>query len=127
VCALSSWNKAMLVWVPGPCNKAVDALAREGSSSPFLGPKPAIIISPCVGTLDRKQCRLVTGLVTDHCTFRWHLHIMGLLESTKCRKCGQEESKQYKLLTVRYREPNCHAIIVCQQHNQIYKTLIYRL
>jgi hypothetical protein len=28
--------------------------------------------------LDRKQWRLVIGLLTGHCTLRWHLHIMGL-------------------------------------------------
>jgi hypothetical protein len=55
---LSSWNKVMLLSVPsvpGHCgiqgNEDADALAREGSSRPFLGPKPEISISPCVSRL----------------------------------------------------------------------------
>jgi hypothetical protein len=34
----------------------------------------------------RKQCRLVTGLLTAHCTLRWQLHVMGLLDNAICRK-----------------------------------------
>jgi hypothetical protein len=41
--------------------------------------------------MDRKHCGLVTGLLTDDCTLRWHLHIMDLWERAKCRKCGQKE------------------------------------
>jgi hypothetical protein len=33
----------------------VDALARDGSSSPFLGTRPAISVSPCVGRLKVKE------------------------------------------------------------------------
>jgi hypothetical protein len=113
----------MLLWVPGHCgnqgNKNAGILAREGSSSPFLDPKLAISVSPCVGrlkvkdwlkerhsehwaatpgmrqsvlfigrpsdelsrdllALDKKQCRLITGVSTGHYTLRQYLHIMGL-------------------------------------------------
>jgi hypothetical protein len=37
---------------------------------------------------NRNQCMLITGLLTGLCTQRWHLNIMGLLESALCRKCG---------------------------------------
>jgi ribonuclease HI len=44
----------MLLWVPGHCdiqgNEDADALAREGSKSPFLSLDTAISFSPCVGT-----------------------------------------------------------------------------
>jgi hypothetical protein len=36
-------------------NKDVDASTREGSSSPFLGHKPAIWVSPYVGRLKVKE------------------------------------------------------------------------
>jgi hypothetical protein len=29
----------------------------------------------CVLGLDNKHCRLVTGLLIDHCTLRWHLRL----------------------------------------------------
>jgi hypothetical protein len=41
---------------------------------------------------DRRQCRLVTGPLTDNCTLRRHVDVLGLSENTTCRKCGQEES-----------------------------------
>jgi hypothetical protein len=114
LCALSSWNKVTLLWVPGHCgilgNEEAHALDTQGSSSPFLSPEPAISTSPCVGkhkvkdwlkerhskhcaatpsmrksklftgmpsdkpsrdlmALDRKQCKLVTGLETSHFTY----------------------------------------------------------
>jgi hypothetical protein len=143
LCVLSSWNKVVLLSVPGHCgiqgNEEADALAREGSSSPFLGPEAAILILPCVGRLkvkewlkethskqwatvpsmrqlklfigkpsnklsrdlmamDKKHCKLVTGLLTGHCTLRQCLHVMGFSESTNCRKCGREEESSYHIL-----------------------------
>jgi hypothetical protein len=38
-----------------------------------------------------KQCRLVTGMSTGHCTLIQHIHVTGLRESAVCRKCEQEE------------------------------------
>jgi hypothetical protein len=111
---LRSFSSLLLLssfYIPGYCrtqdSEEEDALAREGSSSPFLGPEPAISISSCVSrlkvkewlkerhpehwaaalgmmqskhfirrpsdkpsrdllALDRKQCRLLTGLLTGH-------------------------------------------------------------
>jgi len=33
----------------------------------------------------------VTGLLTGHNTLRRHLHLLGLLDSPLCRRCGAEE------------------------------------
>jgi hypothetical protein len=48
LCTLPCWNKVTLLWVPGHCeiqgNEDADALAREGSSSPFLSLEPAISV-----------------------------------------------------------------------------------
>jgi hypothetical protein len=56
LCALSSWIKVFffgsLVSVD---NEDVGALGREGSRSSFLGPEPAISISPCVDRLKVKK------------------------------------------------------------------------
>jgi hypothetical protein len=55
LCDLSSWNTTNILSVPSYCaiqgGKDLDALATEGSSSPFLGPEPAISISPCADKL----------------------------------------------------------------------------
>jgi hypothetical protein len=54
LCALSSWNKVILFWVPSYCgiqgNNKVGALPGKGSSSPFLSPEPPISILPHVST-----------------------------------------------------------------------------
>jgi hypothetical protein len=49
-----------------------------------LGPSDKL--SRDILALDREQCRLVTGLL------RPYLHVMGLSESAKCRKCGWEKN-----------------------------------
>ncbi|KAL1446432.1 hypothetical protein WDU94_012296 [Cyamophila willieti] len=42
--------------------------------------------------LNRKQIRLVTGLITGHCGLRKHLHTMGIFRETPvCSLCGEEE------------------------------------
>jgi hypothetical protein len=59
ICALSNRNKVILLCVPGhrriQGNEDADTLAREVLSSSFLGPEPAISISPCVGRLKIEQ------------------------------------------------------------------------
>jgi hypothetical protein len=49
------------------------------------------IVSRYLHTLDRKQCMLVTGLLTGHCTLWQYLHSTGLSESAMCRKSGKEK------------------------------------
>jgi hypothetical protein len=67
----------------------------------FVG-KPFDKLSRDRRALGRKQCRLATGLLNGHCTLRQYLHIMGLLDSAKCRKCGQEESTIYSVNAQRW-------------------------
>jgi hypothetical protein len=56
-----------------------------------------LISGPCLGTrnrllsFNRNQIRVVTGLLTGHNTLRRHLHLMGVLDSPLCRKCGTKE------------------------------------
>jgi hypothetical protein len=51
-------------------------------------------LGPCWGTKVRLlsfngiQSRVVTRLLTGHNTLRRHLHLMGLMYSPLCRKCG---------------------------------------
>jgi hypothetical protein len=63
----------------------------------FIG-RPSCKLSRDLMALDRKQHRLVTGFLTGHCTLRQHLHIMDLLESTRCKKYKQEEEFSYHIL-----------------------------
>jgi hypothetical protein len=44
-----------------------------------------------------RQCWLVTGLLTGHCTLRQHLHIMRLTDNPICRKCRQDEESSYHI------------------------------
>lgn len=42
--------------------------------------------------LNRNQIRLITGLITGHCSLRKHLHTMGILqEEPRCRLCDEAE------------------------------------
>jgi hypothetical protein len=56
--------------------------ARELISGPSVGAKAKFL------SFNRTQSRAVTGLLTGHNTLRRHLHLLGLLDSTLCRRCG---------------------------------------
>jgi hypothetical protein len=49
-------------------------------------------------SFNRTQSRVVIGLLTEHHTFRRHLHIMGLSDNPICRKCGTEEETSVHIL-----------------------------
>ena len=49
-------------------------------------------------TFNRTQSRAVTGLLTGHNTLRRHLHLLGLLDSPLCRKCGVGEETPAHIL-----------------------------
>jgi hypothetical protein len=59
--------------------------ARELISGPGLGAKARFL------SFNRTQSRAVTGLLTGHNTLRRYLHLIGLVDSLLCRRCGAEE------------------------------------
>jgi hypothetical protein len=59
--------------------------AREFISGPSLAAKAKLL------SFNRTQNRVVTGLVTEPNTVRRHLHLLGLLDSPFCRRCGVKE------------------------------------
>jgi hypothetical protein len=68
------------------------AMARELISGPCLGTKSRLL------SFNRMQSRVVTGLLTGHNTLRRHLHLMGLIDSPLCRKCGAEDETSAHIL-----------------------------
>ena len=49
-------------------------------------------------SFNRTQSRAVIGLLTRHNTLRRHLHILGLVDSPLCRKCGGMEETSAHIL-----------------------------
>ena len=66
--------------------------ARELISGPSLGVKAKLL------SFDRKQSRVVNGLLTGHNTLRRHLHLLGLLDTPLCRGCGVKEETSAHIL-----------------------------
>jgi len=48
--------------------------------------------------VNRTQCRAVTGLLTGHNTLSRYLHILGLLDSPLCGRCGINEETSAHIL-----------------------------
>jgi len=65
---------------------------REFISGPSLAPRAKFF------TFNRIQSRAVTGLLTGHNTLRRHLHLLGLLDSPLCRKCGVRQETSAHIL-----------------------------
>jgi len=63
-----------------------------------------LIWRPCLGakakflSFNRTQSRAVTGPLNGHNTLRRHLHLLGLLDSTLCKRCGDEEETSAHIL-----------------------------
>jgi hypothetical protein len=83
-------EKQHLEWWGGLCS--TQRQARELISGPNLA------IGARLLSFNRTHSRVVTGLLTGHNTFRRHLRIMGLRDSTICRKCGTEEESSVHIL-----------------------------
>jgi hypothetical protein len=66
--------------------------ARELIPGPSLGAKAKF------SSYNRTQSRTVTGLLTGHNTLRRHLHLLGLLDSHLCRRCGVREETAAHIL-----------------------------
>ena len=50
-------------------------------------------------SFNRIQSRAVVGFLTGHNTLRRHLHILGLIDSPLCRKCGGAEETSAHILS----------------------------
>jgi hypothetical protein len=63
-----------------------------------------LISGPCLGAKDRfmfcnrTKYRAVTDLLTGQNTLRRHLHLLGLLDSPLCTRCGAEEETSLHIL-----------------------------
>jgi hypothetical protein len=66
--------------------------AQELISGPNTAARTALM------SFNWAQSRVVIGLLTGHNTLRRHLHIMGLLDSPLCRKCGTGEETSAHVL-----------------------------
>ena len=66
--------------------------ARELISGPCLGAKARFL------PFNRTKSRAVTGLLTGHNTLRRRLHVLGLLDSPLCRRCGAEDETSARIL-----------------------------
>jgi hypothetical protein len=66
--------------------------AQEFISGPSLGTRAKFL------TFNRIQSWAVTGLITGHNTLRRHLHLLELLDSPLCRKCGVREETSAHIL-----------------------------
>jgi hypothetical protein len=65
---------------------------RELISGPCLGAKARFL------SFNRTQSRAVTGLLTGHNTLRRHFHLLGLLDSPLCGRCGVKEETSAHIL-----------------------------
>ena len=63
-----------------------------------------LILGPCLGatatflSFNRKQSRVVTGLLTGHNTLRRHLHLMELSDSPLCKRCEAQDETSAHIL-----------------------------
>lgn len=48
--------------------------------------------------LNKSDIKLITGMLTGHCSLRYHLHKLGLAEDNICRHCNEEEEKTEHVL-----------------------------
>jgi hypothetical protein len=59
---------------------------------------PNTVARTALMSFNRAQSRVVIGLLTGHNTLRRHFHIMGLVDSPLCRKCGAGEETSAHVL-----------------------------
>ncbi|KAJ8983675.1 hypothetical protein NQ317_003463 [Molorchus minor] len=108
---LTSRNKVILTWVPGHSgvrgNEEADRLAREGSAMHPIGPELILGVPYSMGvsamkellSMNRRDIRMLTGLLTGHCHLSRHLQLIGIAEDPECRWCLKDEETSSHLLT----------------------------
>jgi hypothetical protein len=74
-------NQHLVLWC-GPCS--THRQSQELISGPYLATRARLL------SFNRKQSRVVIGLLTEHNTLRRHLYVMGLSNNPTFRKCGTE-------------------------------------
>jgi len=77
-----------ILWGPGDTQRQ----AQELILGPCLCAKTRFL------SFDRTQSRAVTGLLTGHNTLRRHHYLMGLSDSTLCRRCAAEDETSAHIL-----------------------------
>jgi hypothetical protein len=82
-------NQHLALW-QGPCS--TQRQARELISGPNLATGAQLL------SFNRTQTRAVIGLLTGHNILRRHLHVMGLINDSACRKCVIEEETSVHIL-----------------------------
>ncbi|XP_043476375.1 uncharacterized protein LOC122507631 [Leptopilina heterotoma] len=60
--------------------------------------------------LNRKEAKIITGLLTGHGDLRYHRHKMGILDDPKCRRCGEEYETPIHILC------HCPALVKEREH-----------
>ena len=61
--------------------------------------KPLASITQELLKLSKKHVRLVVGVLTGHCLLNKHLNRMGLVPSSSCEKCGEDETAFHLMCT----------------------------
>ena len=82
-------NQHLVMWC-GPCS--TQRQARELISGPSLATKAQLL------SFNRKQSRVIIGLLTRHNALRRRLFVTGLSSNPICRKCGTEEETSLHVL-----------------------------
>ena len=84
-------QKRLCRWLVNQRRAQWQGLGNTQRQARELIPGPSLSTRARFFTFNRTQARAVTGLLTGHNTLRRHLHLLGLLNSPLCRKCGMKE------------------------------------
>ncbi|KAJ8976550.1 hypothetical protein NQ317_011814 [Molorchus minor] len=60
---------------------------------------PSLKLTKCLLGINRRDIRMVTGLLTGHCHLSRHLQLIGIAEDPECRWCLEDEETSPHVLT----------------------------
>ncbi|KAJ8975532.1 hypothetical protein NQ317_003873 [Molorchus minor] len=60
---------------------------------------PSLKLTKCLLGMNRRDIRMVTGLLTGHCHLNRHLQLIGIAEDPECRWCLEDEETSSYVLT----------------------------